>query len=157
MCSFSPRDVGALIYGYFYVHVHQRNCCHRRFSGFLQSNVGESGYAISSWSVSAGYSASILTEGAKVDWSSTRQLLAPSVNISADIQHYLIMTQWITLQYLLFNTQSSFRWSDKIVYDVNIFLSGVIYINPLMQEIFQILYYRCNISIYHWCKLYCKS
>ena len=26
--------------------------------------------------------------------------LAPSVNISADIQHYLIMTQWITLQRL---------------------------------------------------------
>ena len=41
----------------------------------------------------ARYSASMLPEGAKVDSSLTRQLLAPSVNISADIQHYLIMTQ----------------------------------------------------------------
>ena len=64
---------------YFLVHVHQRNCCNRRFSGCLQYSVGESGYAISSWSASAGYSASMLTEGAKVD-------------ISANIQHYLIMT-----------------------------------------------------------------
>ena len=37
--------------------------------------------------------ASMLTRVAKVELSSTRQLLAPSVNISADIQHYLIMTQ----------------------------------------------------------------
>ena len=46
------------------------------------------------WSASAGYLASMLTRVANVDSSSTRQLLAPSVNISADdIQHYLIMTQ----------------------------------------------------------------
>ena len=56
-------------------------------------NVGESGYAISSWSASAGYSASMLTEYTKVDSSSTRQLLPSSVNISADIQHYLVMTR----------------------------------------------------------------
>ena len=46
--------------------------------------MGESGYAISSWSASAGYSASMLTEDAKVDSSSTRQLLPSSVNISAE-------------------------------------------------------------------------
>ena len=45
--------------------------------------MGESGYAISSWSPSAGYSASMLTEDAKVDSSSTRQLIPSSVNISA--------------------------------------------------------------------------
>ena len=50
-----------------------------------KKNVGESGYAISSWSASAGYSNSMLTRVVKVDLSSTRQLLAPSVNISADI------------------------------------------------------------------------
>ena len=80
---FLPRKVSAPIYAYFHVHVHQRNGCNRRFSGCLQQNVGESGYAISSWSASAGYSASMLTRVAKVDSSSTRQLLAPSVNISA--------------------------------------------------------------------------
>ena len=63
--------------------------------------VGESGYAISSWPASAGYLASMLTRVAKVDSSTTRQLLAPSVNISTDIQHYLIMTQWITIQYYM--------------------------------------------------------
>ena len=57
--------------------------------------MGESGHAISSWSASTGYLASMLTRGAKADLASTRQLLAPSVNISADIQHYL--------QYLLKN------------------------------------------------------
>ena len=82
MYSFSPRCVGPRIYGYFHVHVHQRNGCNRCFSGCLQQNVGESVYAISSWSASAGYSASMLTRVAKVDSSSTRQLLAPSVNIS---------------------------------------------------------------------------
>ena len=46
--------------------------------------MGESGYANSSWSASAGYSASMLTEDAKVDSSSTRQLLPSSVNISAE-------------------------------------------------------------------------
>ena len=46
--------------------------------------MGESGYAISSWSASAGYSASMLTEGAKVDESKTRQILPSSVNISAE-------------------------------------------------------------------------
>ena len=75
------------------MHVHQPNGCNRRFSVCLQQNVGESGYAISSWSASAGYLASMLTRVAKVDSSLTHQLLAPSVNISADIQHYLIMTQ----------------------------------------------------------------
>ena len=70
--------------GYFHVHVYQRNSCDRCFSGCLQQNVGESGYAISSWSASAaGYSASMLTMVAKVDSSLTCQLLAPSVNISA--------------------------------------------------------------------------
>ena len=93
MCSFSLRYVGTPIYGFFHVHVHQCNSCNRHFSGCLQQNVGESGYAISSWLASAAHSASILTRVAKVDSSSTRQLLAPSVNISADIQHYLIMTQ----------------------------------------------------------------
>ena len=44
-----------------------RNGCNRRFSGCLQQNVGESGYAISSWSPSAGYLASMLTRVAKVD------------------------------------------------------------------------------------------
>ena len=47
-------------------------------------NVGESGYAFSSWSASAGYSASMLTEDAKVDSSSTHQLLPSSVNISPE-------------------------------------------------------------------------
>ena len=37
-----------------------------------------------SWSASAGYSASMLTEDAKVDSSSTCQLLPSSVNISAE-------------------------------------------------------------------------
>ena len=46
--------------------------------------MGESGYAISSWSASAGYSAWMLTEDAKVDSSSTCQLLPSSVNISAE-------------------------------------------------------------------------
>ena len=46
--------------------------------------MGESGYANSSWSASAGYSASMLTEDAKVASSSTRQLLPSSVNISAE-------------------------------------------------------------------------
>ena len=80
-----------------HVHVHQHNGCNRRFNGCLQQNLGESGCAISSWSASARYSASMLTRVAKVDSSSTRQVLAPSVNISADIQHCLIMTQCITL------------------------------------------------------------
>ena len=47
-------------------------------------NVGESCYSISSWSGSSGYSTSMLTEGAQVDSSSTRQLWAPSVNISVE-------------------------------------------------------------------------
>ena len=46
--------------------------------------MGESGYANSLWSASAGYSASMLTEDAKVDSSSTRQLLPSSINISAE-------------------------------------------------------------------------
>ena len=46
--------------------------------------MGELGYAISSWLTSAVYSASMLAEGAKVDSSSTCQLLAASVNISAE-------------------------------------------------------------------------
>ena len=46
--------------------------------------MGESGYANSSWSASAGYSASMFTEDTKVDSSSTRQLLPSSVNISAE-------------------------------------------------------------------------
>ena len=99
MCSFSPRYVGAPIYGYFHVQVHQCKGCNGRFSGCLQQNMGESGYAISSWSASAGYLASMLTRVAEADASSARQLLAPSVSICADIQHYLIMTQWITLPY----------------------------------------------------------
>ena len=36
--------------------------------------MGELGYAISSWSASTGYLALMLTEGAKVDTSSTPQL-----------------------------------------------------------------------------------
>ena len=47
------------IYGYFHMYVHQRNGCNRPFSSCLQQNVGESGYAISSWSSSAGYLASM--------------------------------------------------------------------------------------------------
>ena len=39
-----------------------------------EQNVGESGYGISSWSASTGYSALVLTEGAKVDSSLTCQL-----------------------------------------------------------------------------------
>ena len=62
----------------------QRSSCNRRFSGCLQQNVGELGYAIPSWLTSAGYLASTLTKVAKVDSSLTRQLLAPSVNISAN-------------------------------------------------------------------------
>ena len=46
--------------------------------------MGESGYANSSLSASAGYSASMLTEDAKVDSSSTRQLIPSSVYISAE-------------------------------------------------------------------------
>ena len=63
-----------------YFHARQRNSCNWRFS---KQNMGELGYAISSWSANAGYSASMLTKGAKVDRSLTRQLWAPSVNISA--------------------------------------------------------------------------
>ena len=47
-------------------------------------NVGESGHSISSYSDSSRYSTSMLTEGARVDSSSTRQLWAPSVNISVE-------------------------------------------------------------------------
>ena len=47
-------------------------------------NVGESGYSISSYSDSSRYSTSMLTEGAQVDSSLTRQLWAPSVNISVE-------------------------------------------------------------------------
>ena len=72
--SFSPRYVSAPIYGYVHVHVHQRNGCNQRFSACLQQNVGESGYAISSWSASAGYSASMLTRVAKVNSSLTSTL-----------------------------------------------------------------------------------
>ena len=46
---------------------------------FSAQNMGESGYAVSSWSASAVYLASMLTEGAKVD----ELDLAPSVNIKA--------------------------------------------------------------------------
>ena len=60
------------------MHALQRHGYNRRFSGYLQQNVGESGYAISSWSASAEYSASMFTKGAKVDSSSTRQLNDPS-------------------------------------------------------------------------------
>ena len=63
-------------------------------------NVGESGYAISSWSASAGYSA------LDVDlWmlKLTRLWLVnfyhPQSTSLPNIQHYLIMTGWITLQY----------------------------------------------------------
>ena len=47
-------------------------------------NVGESGHSISSYSDSSRYSTSMLTEGAQVDSSSTRQLSAPLVNISVE-------------------------------------------------------------------------
>ena len=43
------------------------------FSGCLRQNVGESGYAISSWLARDKYSALTLTEGAKVILSSTSQ------------------------------------------------------------------------------------
>ena len=62
------------------MHARQWTSCNRRFSGCLRQNVGESGYAISSWSASVGYSAPMLTEGAKVD-SSTLSTLG---NISAE-------------------------------------------------------------------------
>ena len=59
-----------------YFHVHTRQCtgCNQHFSSCLRQNMGESGYAISSWSASTGYLALMLTEGDKVDSSSTRQL-----------------------------------------------------------------------------------
>ena len=74
-CVFFHSTTSAPIYGYFHVHVHQRNSCNRRFSGCLPQNVKESSYAISSWSASAGYLASMLTRVAKGDSSSTRQRL----------------------------------------------------------------------------------
>ena len=51
---------------------------------FYNKNVGESCYSISSWSGSSGYSTLMLTEGTRVDSSSTRQLWSPSVNISVE-------------------------------------------------------------------------
>ena len=54
---------------YFHVHTCQCNGYNQRLSGCLRQNVAEVGYAISSWSASAGYSASMLIEGAKVDLS----------------------------------------------------------------------------------------
>ena len=63
---------------------YSRRVCNRRFIYCSQQNVGESGYSISSWWSSSGYLASMLTEGAQVDLSSTCQLWAPSVNISAE-------------------------------------------------------------------------
>ena len=61
-----PRTNLQFTHCYFHVFACQRNGCKQRFSGCLRQNVGESGYAISSWSVSAGYLTSMLTEGAKV-------------------------------------------------------------------------------------------
>ena len=46
--------------------LHQCNGCNRLFSGCSQQKVGESGYAVSLWSASDGYSASMLTRGAIV-------------------------------------------------------------------------------------------
>ena len=51
----------------------QQNGSNQCFSGCLLQNVEESGYGLSSWSVSTGYSALMLT----------RQLRALLVNISA--------------------------------------------------------------------------
>ena len=45
------------------------------------------------------YSTSMLTEGAQVDSSSTSQLEHPQSTSRSNIQSYLIMTRWITLQY----------------------------------------------------------
>ena len=50
-------------------------------------NMGESDYGISSWSASAGYSASVLAEGAKVHFEHPQSTFLPN------IQHDLIMTQ----------------------------------------------------------------
>ena len=49
------------------------------------------GYAVSSWSASTGYLASMLTEVTKVEHPRSTSL--------PNIQCYLIMNQWITLQY----------------------------------------------------------
>ena len=54
------------------------------FVDCLGQKVEEWGYSISSRSVSTGYAALMLTEGAWVDLSSTHKLWAPSVNISAE-------------------------------------------------------------------------
>ena len=60
----------------------------------LQQNVGESVYSISSCSGSTGYLASMLTEGAQVD-----NFGHPRSSSQPNIEHYVIMSQWITLQY----------------------------------------------------------
>ena len=65
VCSFSPRYVNHQFMVTFTVY--QCNGCNRRVSGCLQQTVGESGYAISSWSASAEYSALMFTRVAKVD------------------------------------------------------------------------------------------
>ena len=69
------------------MQVHQCNCSNRRFSGCLQQNVGESGYAISSWSANAGFSASMLTRVAKVDLLNKSWLVFDSSTFSTLSQH----------------------------------------------------------------------
>ena len=63
---------------------YSRRVCNQRFIDCLQQNVGELVYSISSRSSGSGYSALMLTKGAQVDYSLTRQLWVTSVNISAE-------------------------------------------------------------------------
>ena len=79
--SLCPRINLRFTHFYF---AHQHNSCNQHFIGYLRQNVGESGHAISSWSASTGYLAEMFSECAKLDLSSTCQLGAPMVNISAE-------------------------------------------------------------------------
>ena len=60
--------------------------------------------------------------------------LAPSLNISADIQHYLIMTQWIILQYYW----ESLQKSGSSVVELWSWPSGLIRWNNILYDPFTV-------------------
>ena len=79
------------------MHAHQHNNCNWHFSVCLRQNVEESGYAISSWSASTGYSTLMLIEGAKLTRLPLVNCAHPQLTSLLNILCYLIMIQWITL------------------------------------------------------------
>ena len=98
------------------------------FYWLLQQNSVESVNSIIwSWSSSTGYSASILTKVAQVDLSSTLQLWAPSVNISAT---YQALPDHDSMN------SPSVMWSRVVVLHVQVYRDYIIYHERVYVYIF---------------------